>query len=171
MLGWLFFLYPFAEIYAYLWLIETSGFGNAVLLTLGSGLVGILIMSGQGRSALFDIQRDLSQGKNPSNQLMHRLLIFLGGLLIFFPGLINDVIGIALVLPGTRHLILFFFKAALIRQFSQGRIRVFGTRPRGDHDAGIRNRHEPEIRVERDAEVIDVTPLEITHEKKDSSDS
>ena len=165
MLGWIFFLYPFAEIYVCISFVEAYGFWNALLLTMASGLLGLIIMMSQGRSALFSVQQDLAQGKDPSNRLLNQLLILLGGLLIFLPGIISDVVGLLLVLPGTRHLMLLLFKSTLLRQMSKGRIQVFSSGMNFGGSFG------GEVRVERDAEVIDVTPIEITHENKKPQNS
>lgn len=175
MTGWILFLYPFAEIYVFISFIDAYSFWDALLLTMGSGLIGLIIMMSQGRAALVSIQQDLAAGKNPNDRILHQLLILLGGLLIFLPGFINDIVGLLLVLPGTRHLMLYFFKSTLLRQITQGRIRVFNSG--GGFGGGFsgfrRGPQGPHFddRVERDAKVIDVTPIEITHEDKKPQDS
>lgn len=172
-MGWLLFLYPFAEIYAYMSFIDAYGFWDAVGVVLLGGFAGLMIMTSVGRSALFSLQADIAQGKNPSNRILNQLAILLGGLLIFIPGLISKVLGLLLVLPGTRHILLLFFRGFLLKQFTSGRIRVFNggagfgggfSRPQGFDHGDIEG-----MRVERDAQVIDVTPLAVSHEKPKST--
>jgi UPF0716 protein FxsA len=173
-MGWLIILYPFAEIYAYMKFIDAYGFWDAVGITLLSGFVGLSIMTSVGRTAMAAMQAELAQGKDPSNRIVSQLALLLGGLLIFIPGLISDAIGFLLVLPGTRQLILLFFRGFLLRQFTSGRIRVFSAGGTGFGFGGgfPRQQSVDETRIERDAQVIDVTPIEITHEKsKNSSDN
>lgn len=184
-------LFPFAEIYAFFSFAGAYGFLDALLAIILSGLVGSLIMRMQGKSTLALLQTEVLQGRIPGNQILHRATVFLGGLFLFFPGFISDLIGALCILPGTRHLIVMYMKSLLAKGVLRGRIFMGGFgmpgagRPWGQHrqagpSSGRGARHgqqwhektQDEPRVERDAQVIDVEPIEITHTpKKDDSQS
>jgi len=177
-MGLIIFLYPIAEIMAFYYLIQATSFWDAILFVMTSGLLGAAIMWTQGRGVLIQMQVQMAQGKAPSNLILHRGLVMLGGLLIFLPGLISDAIGVLLVLPGTRHLIVWYFKLALAKGILKkgfgGRVHVFtGNFGRGfggkfDSAGSSDFQANPgsQQNIEREAEVVDVTPIEITHENK-----
>lgn len=159
MWGWLILAYPFAEVYAFYRFIDAYSFWDAVLLVMTSGLLGLTLLMIQGRASLNGLQASMAQGKVPANQLIHKAVMMLGALLILVPGIISDVIGVLCVLPISRHLIVMYLKVALAKGMLKGRVFV----------SGFGFPQPSSAPFERDATVVDVTPIEITHtDKKDS---
>jgi UPF0716 protein FxsA len=107
-MGLFILLYPLAEILMWSSFIQNFGWGDAFLWCLLSGFVGLIIMRMQGGAALLELQTSAQQGKMPGKSAAHRLLMSLGGLLLIMPGLLSDLIGVFLILPGTRHLLVWF---------------------------------------------------------------
>jgi UPF0716 protein FxsA len=168
-MGLLIVLYPFAEIFAFYQFIQAYSFWDALILVIFSGLLGSLIIRLQGQATLGMLQKDLSQGKIPTGQILHRSLVILGGFLLFLPGILSDILGVLCILPGSRHLIAWYLKSLIARGVFRGRVFMSGFG--STFGAGFRRGRpsfEPEdIRVERDAQVIDVEPVEVTHSKKE----
>ena len=158
----LFIAYPFLELYIVVKFIDHYSFSDFFFLTLSSGILGLIIMSLQGRATLAALQKSLAGGQFPKSEILHRALIMLGGLLIFFPGIVNDVFGIFLILPGFRHLIAIFLKLKLSSAALRGSAKIFNSGFYAYSSGSLRS--DPS--VERDATVIDVTPTEIIHTKK-----
>jgi UPF0716 protein FxsA len=78
------------------------GFVLTVLLVVLTALLGTLLVRAEGRHTLREMQRKVSQGEVPTNELLDgAFLIFAGGLLLT-PGLVTDAIGFLLVIPFTR---------------------------------------------------------------------
>jgi UPF0716 protein FxsA len=191
-------LFPFAEIYLFYKFIQAYSFLDAVFLVVLSSILGSLIIRLQGASTFTLMQRDLAQGKLPANQLLHRSFVILGGILLFIPGILSDVMAIFCILPGTRHLMVWYFKRMIARGAFKGRVFMgglgglggfggmgggpgmggmggrsagggrFGGFSRGGPAGWDSSSRSDEPRVERDAEVVDIEPLEVTHTKKKS---
>lgn len=124
-------LFPMMEIAAWWMFIRAYSFGDAVLWCLLSAFVGFLIMKSQGTGASEEVQAALRSGQAPPRRLAHRLLIAVGAFLLVLPGLLTDVFGALLILPGLRHL----FVRAMMKKFTQavqnGRFAAQGDGPFG----------------------------------------
>ena len=70
------------------------GCGNALLLLAGSMILGMVIISGR--------RKKLDPAARPAD-LLHLLYLSLVCALFVFPGLISDVLGYLLLLPGVLH--------------------------------------------------------------------
>ncbi|MBX2994246.1 MAG: FxsA family protein [Bdellovibrionaceae bacterium] len=116
----LFFLYPVLEIALWWKFISNFGFGDAVLWCLLSAIVGFYIVRSQGSGAMEEFQRAAAGGTMPSSRIAHRILMSFGGFLLILPGVITDVAGALLVLPGTRHLIVWLVYKKLARTLMKG---------------------------------------------------
>jgi UPF0716 protein FxsA len=161
MMPLLFLLYPFCEAYAWYLFIDRYSFFDAFLLAFSVGGVGLLVMRSQGQTALQNTQLSLAQGKLPSSKIFHSALIMLGGLLLFIPGLLSKFAGTMLVLPGFRHLAVWYLKWYLAGKISKGTFRVFMASGFPGFGGGFTVDRHPQ---ERD--VVDVKPSEIEHKDK-----
>ena len=77
-------------------------FWPTVGLVILSGFVGAALAKSQGRSVWFGIQRDLAEGRVPSQGLLDAVIILVAGGMLAAPGFITDILGLALLLPATR---------------------------------------------------------------------
>ncbi|MFN7825296.1 MAG: FxsA family protein [Pseudobdellovibrionaceae bacterium] len=164
-------IFPVLELYGYYRFALAFSFWDAVLIGISSGVLGLFIMLTQGRAALLQLQVSLQGGQVPSSRIMHRVMMALGGFLIFIPGLVSDVMGIFLILPGLRHLIVFLFKLKLIKFLSRGNFRIFSggfgaAGGFGTHGGFPGSDFPQEPRQERDAQVIDITALASQRQSK-----
>lgn len=188
--------FPFvlAELLIFFWGVSEWGFFNTLGLYLAPCLLGFLIVSTVGRMAIMTLQSTVTRGQLPANKILHSGAIFLSGLFFLIPSFFARIIGLVLLLPGLRHLAVWRFKLFMAKKMAQGSARVFnfgGGGPFGfggfggagggaggpggfqyyefrNDGTGFRPAEE-EVREEReitDVEVLDVTPLEITHEEK-----
>jgi UPF0716 protein FxsA len=172
MLLFLFFIFPFLEIYLFYKAIVEFGFIDTLLWILSAFALGMALTVIMGRTILLNLQMEIAQGRVPLRRGLHKGLIVFAGFLFMVPGIGTDIVALFLVLPITRHLVVFYLEKKLKKAVAQGSARVFtsgfsfqgGPRFR----AGFR-REAPfpeEERYERDAEIIDVTPIEIEASKK-----
>ncbi len=118
-------LYLIAEIYVLNQVWSAYGFMNMAFAVFAMIVLGTGIIRNQGRYMLSKVQEAAARGETPSDQLLHGMMIFFGGLLFIFPGFISDVIGLLLILPGCRHLFVSWFKRRMGKQMSAGQFRVF----------------------------------------------
>lgn len=156
MLLLLFLFYPFLEIVAYYFVIQKFGFWDAFSWIFVSGFFGFVVMLVYGKKTFSVAQKAMSQGQMMNSQLVHKLCFVFGGFLIFLPGIVSDLTGVFLLLPGTRHLFILTFKQMILKKaYVVVNNRVFG-QPSGP------NRSSESVRTqayEREAEVIDITAL------------
>jgi UPF0716 protein FxsA len=80
-----------------------------ILPTLGlmvlMSIIGGLLARYQGLKTWQRIQQDLAAGRIPDDALLDSFIIFVGGMLMLTPGFVTDLIGLWLLLPGSRQLV------------------------------------------------------------------
>ncbi|MBT4792097.1 MAG: FxsA family protein [Halobacteriovoraceae bacterium] len=118
----LFTVVPAIEIYLLFKIGAQIGGGNTFLIIIVTGILGASLAKSQGLSILNKIQNDVNKGALPGNHIIQGLMVFAGGLLLLTPGFMTDIIGFALVLPGTRHLLLVWVKKMIERAMKSGNL-------------------------------------------------
>lgn len=180
------FLIPFplliAEVFIFITAIKHWGFLNTLGVYLAPSLLGLIIVSFVGRMAIMTMQSSLMRGQLPTNKILHSGAVFLSGLFLLIPSFTTRLIAVVLLLPGLRHMAIWRFKAFMAKKVAQGSAKAFsgfGFGRGANSSSGFRYyefrsdgsgfREESQERQERevrDAEVLDVKPLEISHEVK-----
>ncbi|WP_319559493.1 FxsA family protein [Marispirochaeta sp.] len=126
-----FTLLPIIELYLLIKIGSWIGAGMAILLVLGTGILGAALARQQGFKVWMKIRHTMQQGIFPADDMIDGLLIFGAGLVLITPGVITDVIGFLLLIPVSRV----FFRNLLKTRFS-------GMIQRGDSDFSDVFRHE-----------------------------
>ena len=101
-------LLPFIEIY---FLIVTGGWIgaiNTILLILLSGLSGLYLLRNQGIKTLINIKSKQEFDFTPDT-ILKNLFTPIGGFFLLIPGFITDILGLLILFPLTRLLVLGFF--------------------------------------------------------------
>lgn len=106
----LFLILPALEIGVFIWIGGMIGPGWVVFLIILTGLLGITIAKREGLGTLYRIRQSIQLGQAPTGYLIDGIAIFIGGVFLFAPGFITDIIGFALVIPLTRS----WFKVLII---------------------------------------------------------
>lgn len=96
------FIIPFIEVYLLLRFSQYIGFSSAILLVLGTGVVGVTIAKSQGFRTLATIQEKLAQGFIPTKELVESFLLLVAGVLLIVPGILTDCLGLILLVPFIR---------------------------------------------------------------------
>ena len=122
----LFTVIPALEIYLLFSIGGQIGGMNTLLVVIVTGIVGASLARSQGMAILASIQTDLNKGALPANQLIHGLLVFGGGLLLLTPGFVTDILGLSMVFPGTRHILVLFLKTHFEKAIKTGNMQ-FGS--------------------------------------------
>lgn len=115
--------FPVLEIYLLFKVGAVIGVANTFFYLLASAVFGIGLIRTQGSFLIQNLQSSLAQGQLPANALLHSLLIFLSGAFFTFPGYISDVIGLVLLIPGSRHLVAYAMKKKLEQKMRDGSMR------------------------------------------------
>jgi len=148
--------YPFLEFFICNWFVDKYSWSELFYSFFMSGTLGLFI--------ILYISRGLSQLVKKTNGLKvlpHHLAIMLGGILLFLPGLVSDVFGLLLILPGLRHYLIYKFKNKIFakmnsKNFSFG-FGNFGSQNFG----GFKTAHTNTQRFDQEPQEIDVTPKKI----------
>lgn len=83
----------------------TNSILTPVLFVIITGIAGAWLIRIQGTAAYRRIQEELRSGRMPNESLLDGAMILVGGILLITPGVLTDLIGIALLFPPTRSLI------------------------------------------------------------------
>ena len=114
-----FVVIPLIELYVLIQVGSEVGALSVVLWTVLGALLGLALMRNQGLATMQEAQISMAKGEPLEGALMQGVFVFLGGLLLFLPGLISDAIGILLLIP--------FIRNALIKQALKGISQRRGT--------------------------------------------
>ena len=104
MLVLLLIAWPAIEIFAFIEVGLAIGWPLAVVVLLGTSVLGAQLLRIQGRSAIERVSLSVSEHRAPARAAIDDLLGFLGGVLLVIPGFVSDALGALLLLPPTRAL-------------------------------------------------------------------
>lgn len=96
---------PFLELWLLIKVGSAIGAFPTILLLILSGVLGIYLLRHQGLSTLAKFQRDMQAGQRPAQALLEGTMMLVGGLLFIIPGFLTDIMGLILLLPPTRYLL------------------------------------------------------------------
>lgn len=93
---------PLLDLLVVVALGNSIGFWPTVAMIIISGFLGAGLAKSQGLKVWWTIQRDLSEGRVPSQGIMDAVLILISGGMLMAPGFITDILGMALLVPAVR---------------------------------------------------------------------
>jgi len=96
--------WPVAEIFVFIEVGLAIGWLPAVVIALGTSLLGAQLLRSQGRSALGRVSLAVSERRAPGRAALDGVLGILGSMLLVLPGFITDALGVLLLAPPTRVL-------------------------------------------------------------------
>ena len=125
---------PIAELY----LIYKVGDAIGVLPTLAllalDSVLGSLLLRSQGKTVWRRFNEAMAAGRIPHGELQHGVAVIFGGAFLITPGFLTDVIGLLLLLPPTRAVILRLVTRTITRRMSSRVIGTDGRPARGPAD-------------------------------------
>ena len=93
---------PVVEVFVFIEVGRAIGWLLAVVLLLGTSVLGAQLLRIQGRSAMERVSLAVSERRAPARAAIDGGLGFLGGVLLLVPGFVTDVLGALLMFPPTR---------------------------------------------------------------------
>ncbi len=121
----IFIVVPLIEILLLIEIGSRIGALNTIFIIVLTGILGASLMRHQGFTIIRNIQRDLSQGRMPTGELINGALVLVGGIVLLTPGFFTDAVGFVLLLPATRALILKKIQLLIRRKIESGDIHIF----------------------------------------------
>jgi UPF0716 protein FxsA len=91
------------------------GVWPTILLVLGGGIAGAWLARWQGLRTALRARDQLANGVLPTTEMTDGFLIALAAVLLILPGVLTDLLGLALLFPPTRALL----RRAVIGQFTR----------------------------------------------------
>lgn len=87
-----------------LWVLsEFISWIYVLLLVVATGFVGAFLARHEWRFCWRELNERFDRGEQPTETVIHALLILFAGVLLITPGLITDAIGLALLIPPIRR--------------------------------------------------------------------
>ncbi len=120
----LFTLTPIIELFILFQLAGIMGTWSTIGLVFITGIAGAYLAKSEGRLIISKIKRELNQGKLPGNELINGLCVLVGGALLLTPGLITDIVGFSLVIPGLREIYKLYIKRKFRRIIDRQDIHI-----------------------------------------------
>lgn len=181
-LPWLILLFPALELWVLIRVGGQIGAFNTVALLFLSIVIGIVILRLRGIHIARTMQAELAAGRLPSGQIADTFCLMVAGWLFVFPGFISDILGLLLIIPGVRQLLLSLLLSRLRAQGFQSQTVYFNSGTDGERSSAASwtcttygdtqphaDTERPELRG--NAVVIDCKPEVVTRDEGKADDS
>lgn len=124
----LFTVIPLIELYLLILVGRYLGTLPTIMIVLITGIIGGILARSQGLSVQRQIRVDLQNGIIPTDSLFDGLFILIAGALLITPGMITDILGFVLMVPGFRVWFKMRLKKFLKRKVESGQFRYYSNR-------------------------------------------
>jgi UPF0716 protein FxsA len=102
----IFIVVPLIELYVILAVGDAIGWLPTILLLALDSVLGSMLLRAQGRAVWRRFNETMAAGRVPHKELQHGIAVIFGGALLLTPGFLSDILGLLLLIPPTRALIL-----------------------------------------------------------------
>lgn len=116
---------PIVELFILFQIAEVTSAWTTIALVLVTGIAGAYLAKSEGRIIITKIKSELNEGRVPGNQLINGLCVLIGGAFLLTPGILTDIAGFTLVLPGTREIYKAFIKRKFSKMIREGNINIY----------------------------------------------
>lgn len=144
----LFVAVPIIEIALFIEVGGLIGLWPTLAIIILTAFVGTVLVRTQGIQTLRQLQRNLSEGRDPVSPIAHGALILVAGVLLLTPGFFTDAAGLLLLVPPVRLALIRWGASRLTMKFV-GRVAPGGVR------SGSEARQPGHETVEADYQVLD----------------
>lgn len=104
---------PIVEILLFVQFGPALGVFGTLIEIIATGALGLVLIRAEPQRNHEDLRQALAREESPASPLAHSALRLLGGVLLVLPGFFTDALGLALLLPPLRALLLQRFFLAL----------------------------------------------------------
>jgi UPF0716 protein FxsA len=124
----LFTIIPIIELYLIIKIGGMIGALNTILIILTTAVIGAYLAKQQGLMVIRNIRQAVQEGRVPGRELLHGLIVLLGGLMLLTPGFITDIIGISALIPPIRGFYINLARKLILNKIESGDWRIGNTR-------------------------------------------
>ena len=100
---------PLIEIYFMIKIGTVIGAFNTILATLMTAAVGLYFVRIQGISMLYSAANTVRNNQEPLKEVLNGFCLIIAAILLIIPGFFTDTIGVLLLIPFSRNIILKIF--------------------------------------------------------------
>lgn len=100
---------PLLEIALFVVIGGRLGVGLTLLWVIASAILGVALMRREPQRSATELRQTLAADLNPANPMAHSALRMLGALMLAAPGFLTDALGLLLLLPPVRDIMLHRF--------------------------------------------------------------
>lgn len=108
-----FLIWPLIEIALFVTVGSALGLGLTLLVVLGTGVLGVAILRGQGMQTAGRLRQGMASLRSPLAVAGSDALRMLAGVLLVLPGFLTDALGLLLLVPAVRLLVM----ALIVKRF------------------------------------------------------
>jgi UPF0716 protein FxsA len=116
----LFTVLPLIELVILIEIGTRIGAFGTVLVVIATAIIGASLARIQGLNTIRRIQKSLSEGRLPAEELLDGFLIFAAGVLLIAPGFLTDISGFLFLIPVSRNRIKLWLKRKMNQWISRG---------------------------------------------------
>ncbi len=133
----LFVVAPVVELYVIVQVAGAIGWLPTLAFLVLSSVAGAWLTKVEGLGVLRRMRGTIDEGQLPADEAIDGLLISVGGLLMFVPGFLSTVVGLALMVPPVRSLLRPVVRSRIRRRVERSQARMvsysvgFGGSPNG----------------------------------------
>ena len=95
-----------AEIAAFVWVASQIGLLATLVWVVGAIIAGVLLMRSMGTNIATTLQSALASGRNPGMDVAENALLALAAILLILPGILSDLVALALLPRPIRRIII-----------------------------------------------------------------
>lgn len=99
-------VWPLAEIWLMIQVGQQAGGFSTILLIITTAALGLLLVQLEWQRLQLVIREKMQQGETPIGAILETAAVGLAGIFLFIPGFISDFLGLLLLLPFTRKLLI-----------------------------------------------------------------
>lgn len=110
----LFIAVPVLELYLLIKLGGVIGALPTIMLVVLTAFVGVAMLRSQGVYTYARVQESMARGELPANAMLEGVALLFGGVLLLFPGLLTDGLGLVCLIPFTRRWMIHRLMARLL---------------------------------------------------------
>ncbi len=126
----IFIVVPIAELYVIYQIGDAIGVLPTLLLLAADSVLGSVLLRSQGRTVWRRFNETMTAGKVPHRELQDGIAVIFGGALLITPGFLTDILGLLLLLPPTRAVILRLLVRRLAKRARTAHVVTDARRPR-----------------------------------------
>ena len=120
----LFTIIPVIELYVIIKIGGMIGALNTILIILTTAVIGAYLAKQQGLMVIGNIRQAVQESRVPGRELLHGLIVLLGGLMLLTPGFITDILGISALIPPIRDFYINLVRKLILNKIESGDWRI-----------------------------------------------